>query len=106
MPQTAKRRPVALAIEALSVKARSFGGFAVLAIFSALLRAQPTEARQPSWFPKVSCKEAWSKLIPKNEHHYDFRRDARPEVEGNTGYESYARRVRREDCYKEWSVLV
>jgi hypothetical protein len=54
----------------------------------------------------VSCKEAWSRLIPQNLHKYDYQRDARLTSQGNTGYDSYAQRVQRKNCYKEWTILV
>jgi len=63
-------------------------------------------SQTPAWFPQESCREAWSKLIVKNLHHYDYNNDAKKTALGNMGYESYAERVNREFCYKDWTILV
>lgn len=56
--------------------------------------------------PTIECEKAWSKLLPKNLHRYDFQKDARETANGNEGYDSYKQRVNRKACLKDWTVLV
>lgn len=71
--------------------------------------ASAQASSQPSWFPKVSCRDAWKKRdLSKYDHQVDSKLD--PTI-GNVGYQSYKARlsksgVIRENCYKDWTVLV
>ncbi len=62
---------------------------------------------------KVSCKKAWSTLIEDDgQHLYNYETDKKIlNGFGNVGYESYLKRlassgVERQDCEKEWTVLI
>ena len=84
------------------------GHFFALIAFAvfALAFASPSHAAQPSWMPRQSCKEAWASLIRKNGHSYDYQSDVKNSPEGNLGYSRFAERVHRENCYKDFTVLV
>ncbi|MCB0367362.1 MAG: hypothetical protein H6624_03295 [Bdellovibrionaceae bacterium] len=77
--------------------------------------------------PQQSCREAWSRLIPKNQHKYNylldeqapgeedasyngaqypFPADEKRTEKGNEGYSSWLKRTNRQNCYKDWTVLV
>lgn len=58
----------------------------------------------PSWYPKVSCEKKWQSLPEGGD--YSYQRDAIITDDGNKGYESYRKRVERERCLKDWTVLV
>ncbi|MCF8059338.1 MAG: hypothetical protein K9K67_08580 [Bacteriovoracaceae bacterium] len=58
----------------------------------------------PSWYPQVSCETKWKNL--GDDRFYSFEKDAFLTDLGNTGYDSYKERVKREECLKEWTVLV
>lgn len=80
---------------------------------SALILAAPdvhAQSAQPSWFPKISCRDAWKNA---DLARYDYDRDAQAKSGvGNVGYSStYKKRlakakVDRKSCYKDWAVLV
>lgn len=56
---------------------------------------------EPSWFPLISCNQAWG---GKDKAKFDFKRDRT--------YENYQARLKSErvlprtSCYKDWTVLV
>ncbi|MCB0384947.1 MAG: hypothetical protein KDD43_06110, partial [Bdellovibrionales bacterium] len=76
--------------------------------------------------PQKSCREAWSRLIPKNKHKYNFYVetlegeggadfnsaqypfpvDEKRTEKGNEGYSSWLNRTQRQNCFKDWTVLV
>lgn len=58
----------------------------------------------PSWYPKVSCEKKWAQLPEKGAYSYE--KDAIITDQGNVGYADYKKRVEREKCLKEWTVLV
>lgn len=60
----------------------------------------------PSWYPKVECKQKWKELKEEGKDTYSFEKDAMVTDLGNVGYSDYAKRVEREKCIKEWTVLV
>lgn len=66
-------------------------------------------APQPSWFPKISCKQAWkNKDLAAFDHSTDTKIDP---SKGNVGYAGYSDRLKksgvdRSSCYKDWTVLV
>ncbi len=47
--------------------------------------------------PTKPCSETWKLLIQKGLHHFNFTQDS---------YNSYAARVKRTECYKDWTILV
>lgn len=72
--------------------------------FSALLLAQLPLA---SAADLPACREQWAALIPANQHKYDYASDARQQRgRGNFGYSKYKERTRRQECRKDWAVLV
>jgi hypothetical protein len=50
-----------------------------------------------SALPATSCDQAWKAMVPQGKHAFHI---------GEDDYPKYAARVRRADCYKEWTVLV
>lgn len=100
-----KRR---LAIDKLLLLALS--AFVALTCASIEAHAATSGRKRPSWFPKVSCREAWGN---RDLAQYDFERDTvRAPGKGNVGYRNYKERVekttqiRRSSCYKDWTILV
>ncbi|MES2963013.1 MAG: hypothetical protein V4760_03920, partial [Bdellovibrionota bacterium] len=81
-------------------------GFSLVLLFAADFAFA---ASGPSWFPKISCKQAWKN---KDLGAYDASTDSKIEMaKGNVGYSAYLDRVRklgvtRQSCYKDWTVLV
>lgn len=67
----------------------------ILLIFTITISAAFSKG-QPSWFPAEKCGDT----------EYNFEKESKVTERGNEGYEAYANRVKREECYKEWSVLV
>jgi hypothetical protein len=62
----------------------------------------------PSWFPKVSCRQAWGN---RDLGRYNFSKDSKTTPAGNEGYDTYEQRLRtngvdRKSCYKDWTILV
>lgn len=86
-----------------------------LFVFSTLCGGSPNSAlaqsatqNSPSWFPKVSCREAWGN---RDLARYDFSKDSKTTPAGNEGYDTYKQRLRtngvdRKSCYKDWTILV
>ncbi|MCR9204403.1 MAG: clostripain-related cysteine peptidase [Halobacteriovoraceae bacterium] len=60
----------------------------------------------PSWYPKVECSKKWKGLKEEGKEKYSFEKDAMVTDLGNVGYSDYAKRVEREKCIKDWTVLV
>lgn len=64
---------------------------------------------QPSWYPRQSCKQAWG---GRDKGRFQHRLDSSIDPQtGNLGYDKYKKRleregIRRENCYKDWTVLV
>jgi hypothetical protein len=52
-----------------------------------------------------ACREAWAE-VPPALRSYDFTRDAQVTEQGNMGYQSFATRLPRQSCAKEWTVLI
>lgn len=71
---------------------------------SVLISTATAQAAEPSWFPAVSCKQAWGGRDKARFHFDGANRDA--------NYSSYKNRLKservipREACYKDWTVLV
>ena len=66
------------------------------------------EAVTPSWFPKVSCRDAWR---GRDLAKFDFTQDTVRSKDGNVGYSKYQARLAKEkisrrSCYKDWAVLI
>ncbi len=65
-------------------------------------------AKNPSWFPKKSCRDRWGN---RDLAKYDSKQDAQPSANGNLGYSTYRSRLKkngidRQSCFKDWTVLV
>lgn len=75
-----------------------FSGLTAFALSLGLSYGEPEKLQD--------CSKAWDTLIPENLHHYGFKKDVRKTEFGNEGYESYAKRVLRKKCKKDWTVLV
>lgn len=63
-------------------------------------------ASVPPLFPKENCKTVWKHLIQNKNHLYDFKKEAQTTPKGNLGYTSYATRTQRQNCFKEWTILI
>lgn len=93
------------ALFATYLVALSIGG----SILDSPALASPSQShQQPSWFPKKSCREAWS---DRDLAKYDHSRDANVTADGNRGYASYLSRLKksgidRRSCFKDWTLLV
>lgn len=55
--------------------------------------------------PLPACREAWAE-VPQAQRTYDFARDVQVTAQGNLGYQSFATRLPRQSCAKEWTVLI
>lgn len=73
----------------------------LIGIFIAPLAANE---EYPSWYPRVSCEKKWQSLEDKGA--YSYASDALITEQGNVGYADYKKKVEREGCLKEWTVLI
>ncbi|GAB4414245.1 MAG: hypothetical protein OHK0056_20920 [Bacteriovoracaceae bacterium] len=76
----------------------------VLVLFNILFAAS-VEAI-PSWAPQKNCQQEWSKLKEQGLDTYRFDLDSKPSALGNLGYQSYKKRVKRDECLNETTVLI
>lgn len=67
-----------------------------LVVVVGMVVSQNMWATVPAQFPAHPCKNTWSSLIPKNLHKYDFKES----------YKTYAKRLQRNNCFKNWTILV
>lgn len=78
-----------------------------LSVFTEVaIASQKFNTNFPSWYPKTSCEKKWKSLEEKGLSQYSYQTDSEFSEVGNIGYEKYARRVEREKCLKDWTVLV
>lgn len=68
-------------------------------------RADEGLGKPPEATELPSCQSAWAQL-PATDRSYQLDRDGLSTPLGNQGYQSYRARVAREQCQKEWTVLV
>lgn len=54
------------------------------------------------------CKDYWQEkgLLKGKAYHYDYVKDAKKGPIGNVGYQDYYKRVERDKCKKDWSILI
>ena len=65
-------------------------------LFGATSSARAETLETSTKLPSTSCKAAWRTLIPKNLHKFTPGED----------YPAYLERIRRDECYKDWTILV
>jgi hypothetical protein len=82
-------------------------GFRLALIAMAALAGASALAAPPSASSRLpKCSVAWSPLVSRGLHKYDYAKDARLTGNGNEGYAGYASRLNRRNCRKDWAVLV